>query len=80
MLVNGSIVTSHPCGRYGGAARKEPLDQQLSVVSADESDAALVAADGPVLERGIWVGPFLIDEFVAVNEPRDLLKRPTFAA
>lgn len=78
--ISGSIVGENQRGRYGGAARKEPLDQQLSVVSADESDPALVAADRPVLERGVRVRPFLIDEFVAVDEARDLLKRPAFAA
>ncbi len=76
----GSIVGAQERRRYCAAVGPLPLHQQFSVVSADESDTALIATDGPVLKRGIWVGPFLIDKFIAVDEPRDLLKRQAFSA
>lgn len=52
---------------------KRPLLQQLSVVTSNVSNAPLVVADRPVFHRCVRIAPFLIDECVAVNEPRDLL-------
>lgn len=70
-VVSGSIVGKEPRQRYGQCLR-----EQRPIVTVDHPRAALVAPNRPVLERHVRVGPFLIDQFVAVNEPRDILEFP----
>ena len=69
--MSGSIVGKEPRQRYGQCLRK-----QRPIVTVDHPRAALVAPNRPVFERHVRVGPFPVDQFVAVDEPRDILEFP----
>lgn len=52
-------------------------EKESSVVAGDHALGPPIAAPDLVLQRSVWVGPFAVDERVAVKEACDVLKPPS---